>query len=636
MNVRFLFSTLAIFISTLSFGQDPALDSTLEYSYDCYNLYKFDEGIEVAEKAQKVAEESDNSKAYLRASFYKEISVQVKSGNQYNIHITDSLRLELLKNNLLRDAARAHLHLARTYYYFGDVQKEVSQYSKALELYEQLNHEPGIASVYSDMSLMYYDQHDYEPAFENIRKAIRIDEKLNDPGVMHRDYNNLAIIYEHTGPIDSAIYFHTIAVDFAYKAKDPYSLGISLSNLGNNYVMAGMLDLAEDTLLKALKIRTSVGNLRGLAFTNIRLSYLYIEKGNLKKAKLHAQNSMNYANQLSDLKVKRMAYDKFLEIAELENNSAEALKYLKLVRHLEDSLHNSDNTKEITKTIMRYEFAKQEFADSIANNTKELKLKTEYDTQILREKYIRNVSFAIGLILFILAVGLYYRFRFIKKAKAELLIEKNRSDELLLNILPPEVAEELKTKGKSEARDFDDVTVLFTDFVQFTEQAEKLSAKELVNEINACFEEFDSIITTYKLEKIKTIGDAYMAAGGLHMPRTSEPHDVIKAAIEMQKFMLSRKAKRIEQNLPAFQMRVGIHTGPVVAGIVGVKKFQYDIWGDTVNTASRMESSGKVGKVNISQATYELLKDDRDFTFESRGKIEAKGKGAIEMYFVSV
>ena len=142
----------------------------------------------------------------------------------------------------------------------------------------------------------------------------------------------------------------------------------------------------------------------------------------------------------------------------------------------------------------------------------------------------------------------------------------------------------------------------------------------------------------YKIEKIKTIGDAYMAASGINTDGINELESaklMVLAALKMQEFIRTRKAGMDEAGKPAFEMRVGIHTGPVVAGIVGVKKFQYDIWGDTVNTASRMESSGAVGQVNISQATYELLKDDSDLTFESRGKIEAKGKGEIEMFFVS-
>jgi ligand-binding sensor domain-containing protein/class 3 adenylate cyclase len=219
--------------------------------------------------------------------------------------------------------------------------------------------------------------------------------------------------------------------------------------------------------------------------------------------------------------------------------------------------------------------------------------------------------------------------------KKEVEKQKKRSDDLLLNILPADVAEELKLTGASEAKDFEKVTVLFSDFVGFTKAASQLSAKELVKELNHCFKSFDHIMEKYNLEKIKTIGDAYMAAGGLQVPRKSNPKDVLLAAMEMQDFITMRKTENDAQGKPAFEMRVGIHTGPVVAGIVGVKKFQYDIWGDTVNTASRIESNGEAGKVNISQATYELLKDDTDFTFESRGKIEAKGKGEIEMYFVS-
>jgi adenylate cyclase len=231
---------------------------------------------------------------------------------------------------------------------------------------------------------------------------------------------------------------------------------------------------------------------------------------------------------------------------------------------------------------------------------------------------------------------------------------KKRSDELLLNILPAEVANELKAKGHADAKHFENVTILFTDFKGFTEASEKLSPQELVEELNTCFKAFDQIITARGIEKIKTIGDAYMCAGGLPVPSSSTPAGVVLAALEMQAFMVTRKKERDALGKPAFEMRAGIHTGPVVAGIVGVKKFQYDIWGDTVNTASRMESSGEVGQVNISEATYALVKDvvaddvasnhrvdpnggvidRRAFTLTPRGKVQAKGKGQMEMYFV--
>ena len=231
--------------------------------------------------------------------------------------------------------------------------------------------------------------------------------------------------------------------------------------------------------------------------------------------------------------------------------------------------------------------------------------------------------------------GLFTKVSKIRKAQISTQIEKEKSEELLFNILPEEIATELIEKGESKAKLIDQVSVLFTDFEGFTKKAAKLSPQELVEEINVCFKAFDEIIQKYDIEKIKTIGDAYMAAGGLRSPdpRPGVIH-VIKAAMEMKDFILERKAYCLEVNKAYFEMRVGVHTGPIVAGVVGVKKFQYDIWGDTVNTASRMESNGKIGKLNISHTTHELIKDDPQFKFENRGKIKAKGKGEIEMWFV--
>ncbi|WP_373495933.1 adenylate/guanylate cyclase domain-containing protein [Aquiflexum sp.] len=215
---------------------------------------------------------------------------------------------------------------------------------------------------------------------------------------------------------------------------------------------------------------------------------------------------------------------------------------------------------------------------------------------------------------------------------AELRAEKKKSDDLLLNILPEEVAEELKAKGSADAKLIDEVTVLFTDFKGFTQLSEKLSPRELVAEINDCFSAFDHIMQKHKIEKIKTIGDAYMAAGGLPTPNQTHAKDVVNAALDIQEYMKNHRVAKQSKGDLFFEIRIGIHTGPVVAGIVGVKKFQYDIWGDTVNTASRMESSGETGKVNISGTTYEEIKEF--FKCSHRGKIAAKGKGEIDMYFV--
>jgi class 3 adenylate cyclase len=209
---------------------------------------------------------------------------------------------------------------------------------------------------------------------------------------------------------------------------------------------------------------------------------------------------------------------------------------------------------------------------------------------------------------------------------------QERSESLLLNILPKEIAEELKTKGQTDARHFDMVTVMFTDFKNFTNISEKLSPVDLVAEIDTCFKAFDNIIIRHNIEKIKTIGDSYMCAGGLPVPNLTNAVDVVNAALEIQQFMYKHLEERKREGKVIFEMRVGIHTGPVVAGIVGLRKFAYDIWGDTVNLASRMESSGEAGKVNISGSTYQYVSDKFNCTY--RGKIQAKNKGEIDMYFV--
>jgi class 3 adenylate cyclase len=309
----------------------------------------------------------------------------------------------------------------------------------------------------------------------------------------------------------------------------------------------------------------------------------------------------------------------------------EALVYLEKIRTIEDSL----NVQETDKKLQQMEFAKQVLADSIATVEKERIVEVAHVEEVRQKNNTRNILYVVSGLVLLAAGGIYSRLRYVRKSKAIIEKEKDRSENLLLNILPAEIAEELKIKGKADARGFDMVSILFTDFKGFTEQSAILSATELVNEINTCFVAFDAIMEKYGVEKIKTIGDAYMAAGGLPVPTDDSTKNTVLAAFEMQDFIRERKAQMDSQGLPSFEMRTGINTGPVVAGIVGVKKFQYDIWGDTVNTASRMESNGEVGKVNISQSTYDLLKNDTDFVFESRGAVEAKGKGKIEMYFVS-
>ena len=214
----------------------------------------------------------------------------------------------------------------------------------------------------------------------------------------------------------------------------------------------------------------------------------------------------------------------------------------------------------------------------------------------------------------------------------ELEVEKRKSDDLLLNILPAEIAEEMKQNGHSRAKTFSMVTVMFIDFKDFTAISEKVSAELLVSEIDYCFCAFDNILQKHRVEKIKTVGDAYICAGGMPVLTFTHAADTLDAAIEIRNFMLDRKQEKESRNEIPFELRIGIHTGPVVAGVVGVKKFAYDIWGDTVNIAARMEQSSEPGKINISGSTYQLVKDR--YACTHRGRIQAKNKGEIDMYFV--
>jgi PAS domain S-box-containing protein len=220
----------------------------------------------------------------------------------------------------------------------------------------------------------------------------------------------------------------------------------------------------------------------------------------------------------------------------------------------------------------------------------------------------------------------------IKEVEEEVKAQRQKSDELLLNILPEETAEELKSQGQAQPRYYKSATVMFTDFKNFTKYCEELTPKQLVDELREYFNAFDDVVTKYFVEKIKTIGDAYMCVGGLPLRNRSHPFDVVLSALEIQTLVKQINNKKVEEGRQPWEMRVGIHTGDLVAGVVGKKKFAYDIWGETVNVASRMEGACEVGKVNISGETYEKIKDYFECTY--RGKVDAKSNGKFDMYFV--
>ena len=310
---------------------------------------------------------------------------------------------------------------------------------------------------------------------------------------------------------------------------------------------------------------------------------------------------------------------------------------------LEKQSELSEKEKALTQTNEKLTVLNEE-AEKLAARNKILEQETQIrKLEVEKQQTQKIILFSIIGIFLILSFILFRLYKSkqnfakeLSKKNEIILAEKKRSDDLLLNILPVETANELKATGRAVARDYEMVTVLFTDFKDFTVISESLSPKDLVDEIDMCFCAFDTIVEKYGIEKINTIGDAYLCADGIANenddPKNHNPSKVIEAAFEIVDFMTEMHKKRKAEGKPFFNIRIGIHSGPLVAGVVGKKKFAYDIWGDTVNTAARMEQNSEPGKINISSFTHNLVKDNYNFTH--RGKIEAKNKGHIDMYFV--
>jgi adenylate cyclase len=264
---------------------------------------------------------------------------------------------------------------------------------------------------------------------------------------------------------------------------------------------------------------------------------------------------------------------------------------------------------------------------------------------VLPRWYLSLPAIAIYIILLVIIIWVSYdqlNFRFARKQYSleqiintrteELIREKEKTETLLSNVLPKNTAAEIMAKGKATKTKYNFVTVLFSDIQGFTKIAEEMNPEVLIDELDKFFFHFDSVVEKFGIEKIKTIGDAYMCAGGIPERNRTNPVEVILAALEMQQYMLKLKTNSEIAGMKFWDIRIGIHTGTVVAGVVGQKKLSYDIWGDTVNTASRMESSGDAGKINISGTTYEFVKEF--FVCEYRGKMPVKYKGELDMYFV--
>jgi class 3 adenylate cyclase len=451
----------------------------------------------------------------------------------------------------------------------------------------------------------YFVLGDYANAKVYLLEALEVDNPNYEKGGPAININNnLGLTYLSTSHLDEAQKSFEKALYHAEQVDSKAWIGNLSGNLGHVFILKGDYETAEKWIRKDIQISKARGSKASAASAMLSLAGMKMKAGDMEAGIALVDSSITL-KPLDNFLKKKLLYPLLSKIESYRGNWSLAAAYLDSTLMVQDSLANREHALQKLRLQQRLELEETRSAIN----------KAQADAKRRQQQFY---ALAIGL-LFSLAAGVVIYFQRQKTEKA-----RKRSDQLLLNILPADVAKELKETGSSQARRFSEVTVLFSDFVGFTKISESLSPKELVDLLHTYFKAFDEIVERNGLEKIKTVGDAYICCAGLPMPVEDHARRVVQCALEMQEHMKSSPH--------GWTLRIGVNTGPVVAGIVGIKKFAYDIWGDTVNTAARLEHNCEPGRVNISSTSHDLIKED--FVFSHRGQIEAKNKGALDMYYV--
>ncbi len=566
-----------------------------------------------------------------------------------------------------RGSAQAYKYIGMGYYFLGNYWETINFWQQSLSSFEAINDKVGIANILNNIGAVYANEGDdtralefhlrslkaseelkdtlrivtslinigviylnkpttHDKALEYYMSALPLSEKLKNHDAVGTAAVNLGEIYFQEEAYDTALYYYEKSLD-AFRKSNSGNVPYTLTNIGRVYMKRGDFKKAIEFQKEGYEIAKQSNAKLEMTSTLLGLADTYTAEGSLKSAITTYHSARKIAEEIGAKNELKRAYEGLAESYSKLSDYANAYTYQTLLTNIKDTLYIAANDKKIQSLQFNFELEKRETQISLLTKDKELQ-----DAIIQKQKFAKN-TFIIGFIVTLLIAFQTYR-SFRRKVKTNRLLDKQNAEieSLVLNILPAAVATELRTEGNATPRHYDSVSVLFTDFKGFTKIAEGLSPNDLVAELNIFFSAFDEITAKHNLEKIKTIGDAYMCAGGIPVKSTTHPFDAVNAGLEMQEFMISTNKRRIDNGLPVWDLRIGIHTGPVVAGVVGKRKFAYDIWGNTVNVASRMESSGEAGKLNISQATFELVKEQYECNF--RGKVYAKNVGDIDMYFV--
>jgi len=570
-----------------------------------------------------------------------------------------------LSNELMFQKGKAYSlkNIGLAAYYQGNYLEVLDYWTESLEAFEAIHDTIGIAKLVNNLGAVYYSQGSHAKALDYYLRSLSLSEKTQDPFNIVQALLNLGGLYTEMKDYEKALEFFNRIEDYRPALKKSELITSYLMGEGEVYFEQGLNDDALKFYEEALSNNTNIverptiliklgsvelkrnNSEKAIGYLNeayqsakstdqqlsvleslIALGGAY-NKDNFEKAETAYKEAEVIAKEMEANDELRDIYEGLAKLYAGVGDYSNAFKYQSLFLEKKDLVFNLETDDKIRG--LQFDFDLQKKEDEIGLLEKEAQI------QELTERRQKNVIFGTGIFLFLvvlLAISLFRRYKFIKETNLIIENEKNRSESLLLNILPEETALELKEFGKVKAKRAEEVTVLFTDFVGFTAYAKNLEPEELVNSVDYYFSKFDLIVEKYNVEKIKTIGDAYMCASGLHNVDKYGVFRIVQAAFEMVAFIEESKKKQGEYET-GFDVRIGLNTGPVVAGVVGTKKFAYDIWGDSVNVASRMESKSKAGKINISESTYELIKDVYDC--EYRGEIDVKNKGMMKMYFVN-
>jgi len=548
-------------------------------------------------------------------------------------------------------------NIGMAYYMKGKYAETLDYWNQSLQIFENLKDDIGISNMLNNIGAIYLNQGADEKALEYMLRSLQLAEKIGDTLRIITALSNVGgIYYNKKDPVALNYFLKAIPMVERSGHLEEY-VGIT-GNIGKIYADKNDNQKAQEYFQKSIK---AAGNNFTSAFSVNGIGKVYLEEGKLSEAlQLHNQaleNARKFGDQLEVVHSLKGIADVHLKL----NNLALAIDYYNKAKVIAEGI--DDLTVELEKLYQNMASTyskKNDFYNAFLYQSRYSVIRdTRYDIEtkkklnqlqfdfelskkegeiVLQEARIKSekqarMGVTIGLGLLLIIAFIIYR-NYLQKVKVNKILDKQKVqiEQLLLNILPKEVASELQTSGKSKPRHFEEASVLFTDFKGFTSIADKLSPNEVVEELNECFMAFDSIMEKYNLEKIKTIGDAYMCAGNIPSPDPDHAYKIVKAAMEIQNFVEKNNTGREERGLEAWEIRIGIHIGPVVAGVVGKKKYAYDIWGSTVNIASRMESNGTPGRVNISAHTYEIIKNR--FECSHRGKIYAKNLRELDMYFV--